>query len=265
MVLPEHKFYLIAGPCVIEGMDMLKETAEELVKIKEKLNIEVFFKSSFDKANRTSIDSFRGPGLEKGLEMLAEIKKEFELKLLTDVHIPDQIKPCSEVIDLIQIPAFLARQTDFYLEAGRYQVSLNVKKGQFMSPYDMEKVINKFKESGGKEITITERGSFFGYGNLVVDFRSIDIIKAMGVKYTFDATHSVQLPSVRGGHSGGQRQFIPTLAKAQMAAGADGLFMETHPNIDEAKSDKETQFPLKEMSAFIEKMHNYYQFAKENS
>ena len=157
----------------------------------------------------------------------------------------------------------MARQTDFYLEAGKHQVALNVKKGQFMSPYDMEKVIAKFKESGGKEITITERGSFFGYGNLVVDFRSIDIIKAMNVKYTFDATHSVQLPSARGGHSGGQRQFIPTLTKAQMAAGADGLFMETHPNIDEAMSDKETQFPLRKMSAFIEKIYKYYQFAKE--
>ena len=264
MTIPKNKFYLIAGPCVIEGLEMLKETAGELVKIKEKLDIEVFFKSSFDKANRTSISGFRGPGLEKGLEMLAEIKKEFGLKLLTDVHTPDQIKPCSQVIDLVQIPAFLARQTDFYIEAGKHQVALNVKKGQFMSPYDMEKAIAKFREGGGDEITITERGTFFGYGNLVVDFRSIDIIKKMGVKYTFDATHSVQLPSARGGQSGGQRQFIPTLAKAQIAAGADGLFMETHPNVSEAKSDKETQFPLQEISGFIEKIYRYHQFAQAN-
>lgn len=265
MILPQDQFYLIAGPCVIEGMEMLKETASELVNIKEKLNIEIFFKSSFDKANRTSINGFRGPGLEKGLNMLAKIKQEFGLKLLTDVHTPDQIKPCSEVIDLVQIPAFLARQTDFYVEAGKYGVALNVKKGQFMSPNEMERAIEKFKESNGEEITITERGTFFGYGNLVVDFRSIDIIKALGVKYTFDATHSVQLPAARNGHSGGKRQFIPTLVKAQMAAGADGLFMETHPNVDQAKSDKETQFPLKKLGVFIEKIYKYYQFSRKNS
>ena len=265
MVLPESQFYLIAGPCVIEDMDMLRETAAELVKIKENLNIEIFFKSSFDKANRTSIAGFRGPGLEKGLSMLAEIKKEFGLKLLTDVHTPSQIKFCSEIIDLVQIPALLARQTDFYLEAGRCQVALNVKKGQFMSPYDMEKAIAKFKESGGKEITITERGTFFGYGNLVVDFRSIDIIKALGVKYTFDATHSVQLPAAKNDSSGGERQFIPTLVKAQLAAGADGLFMETHPHVNVAKSDKETQFPLQDLAPFIEKIYQYHLFAKENN
>ena len=264
MVLPQDTFYLIAGPCVIEDMDILKEIADELVQIKASLGIEVFFKSSFDKANRTSISSFRGPGLEKGLDMLSTIKKEYGLKILTDVHTPDQIKVCSEVIDLIQIPAFLARQTDFYIEAGKYKVALNVKKGQFMSPQDMERAITKFKDSGGVEITITERGTFFGYGNLVVDFRSLDIIKAMGVKYIFDATHSVLLPSVRDGVSGGQREFIPTLVKGQIAAGADGLFMETHPNVDKAKSDKETQFPLQKMRAFIETIYKYHLFAKEN-
>ena len=264
MILPKDNLYLIAGPCVIENMEMLRRTAGELADLTSRLGIDFIFKSSFDKANRSSIHGFRGPGLKKGLTMLSKIKSEFGVKLLTDVHTPDQIQACAEIIDLVQIPAFLARQTDFYSTAGKLKIPLNVKKGQFMAPQEMKTAIEKYRESGGEEIGVTERGTFFGYGNLVVDFRSIDIIRAMGVKYTFDATHSVQLPAGKGERSGGQREFIPTLVRGQIAAGADGLFMETHPDVGKAQSDKDTQFPLEEMKNFLPRVHRLYRFVREN-
>ena len=260
----KNNFYVIAGPCIIENKEMLQKTADKLKNIANKLNIQLIFKASFDKANRTSYDSFRGPGIEKGLLMLDQIKKEFDLPVTTDVHTPDQIKSAVQCIDIIQLPAFLARQTDFYVEAGKYDITLNVKKGQFMSPYDMSKAISKFKESNGKNIMITERGTFFGYGNLVVDFRSIEIIKSMGVPYTFDATHSVQLPSAKDGKSGGQREFISGLIRGQMAAGSDGLFMETHPNVKLAKSDKDSQIPLEYAEKIITNAYKIYSYVRDN-
>ena len=241
----KEKMLLIGGPCMMEDLDMMRVVAEKMKKLTEKYNFFYIFKSSFDKANRTSVSSVRGPGLEEGLRMMEVIKKEFELPVLTDIHTPEQVKAVADVIDVAQLPAFLARQTDFYIEAAKVNLALNVKKGQFMSPYEMETAVTKYKESGGTDIAVTERGTFFGYGNLIVDFRSIQIIKeTTGVPYIFDATHSVQLPAARGQASGGQRQFIPMLINAQLAAGADGLFTELHPDVDNAKSDKETQWPL---------------------
>jgi len=258
--MAKKQLKLIAGPCVIEDMDILKTTADGLLGICQQLDIDLVFKSSYDKANRSSIKSYRGPGIDKGLKMLAEIKKEFSVKVLSDIHTPEQVSIANEVLDVLQIPAFLARQTDFYIEAGKLNCSINVKKGQFMSAYEMENAITKFKESGGSNISITERGTFFGYGNLVVDFRSIPIIKKFDVPYIFDATHSVQLPAARGGTSGGERQFIKTLTKGQIAAGADGIFMEVHPNVNNAKSDKETQMPLEETKEFLKEILDLFNF-----
>ena len=254
---------LITGPCMMESLDLLRQTAQVAKEISEELAIEVIFKSSFDKANRSSIKTERGPGLEEGLKMMECIKKEFNLRVTTDVHTPEQIDSASSVIDILQIPAFLARQTDFYIRAGKNKVAISVKKGQFMAPWEMENAIAKYRDSGGENIWLIERGTTFGYGNLVVDFRGVDIIRSMGVPYIFDATHSVQLPAARGSRSGGQREFIPSLVRAAIAAGADGLFMEIHPCPQQAKSDKETQFPLSEIKDFIKKIKLLYDFVRD--
>jgi 2-dehydro-3-deoxyphosphooctonate aldolase (KDO 8-P synthase) len=184
--------------------------------------------------------------------MLSEIKEQFGVPVLSDIHTPEMAHAAAEILDVIQVPAFLARQTDFYLEAAKTKAVLNIKKGQFMSPYEMQNALDKFSSGGGKEAWITERGTFFGYGNLVVDFRSIKIIREMGVPYIYDATHSLQLPAARGSVSGGQREFIPSLARAQVAAGADGLFVETHPAVEQALCDRENQWPLEKMKELIE-------------
>ena len=244
-------FFLIAGPCVIESYETSFLVAEHLKKITGKLNIPFIFKSSFDKANRTSIHSFRGPGFEKGLEILDSIKKKLNVPVISDIHLPDQAKEAAKVLDIIQIPAFLCRQTDLIMAACNTGKPVNIKKGQFLSPLECKNILNKAKESGNTDICITERGSSFGYNNLVVDFRSFPIIKNLGSPIIFDATHSVQLPGGATDSSAGERQFVPTLSKAAIAAGADGLFIETHPDPDKALCDGPNSMPLKDMENFL--------------
>lgn len=237
-------FLIIAGPCVIESWDILFNTARALKDLSRELSFSLVFKASFDKANRTSIDSFRGPGLSAGLEMLSEIKRQLGVALLSDVHEEQQCQPAGAVLDVLQIPAFLCRQTDLIVAAACTGKAVNIKKGQFVAPQDMANSVKKVHDAGNKNVFLTERGTTFGYNNLVVDFRSIPIMQENGCPVIFDATHSVQLPGGGGTVSSGQRQYVPTLAKAAVAAGCDGLFMEVHPNPDLAKSDGPNQVPL---------------------
>jgi 2-dehydro-3-deoxyphosphooctonate aldolase (KDO 8-P synthase) len=239
-------FVIIAGPCVLEenGGLLNLEVAQALQEITSSLPIQFYFKSSYDKANRSSIDSYRGPGLEEGLKILGEIKKKTGVQLLTDIHQINEIGPASDVVDMIQIPAFLCRQTDLLLEAGRSGVPVNIKKGQFLAPQDVIHCANKVKSVSNQPVYITERGSSFGYNNLVVDMRSIPIVQSHGLPLIFDATHSVQLPGGQGKTSGGQRQYVTTLARAAVAAGCNGLFFETHPNPDKAPCDGPNMIPL---------------------
>ncbi len=247
----KNSFFLIAGPCVIENYETTFQTAELLKQITWDLNIPFIFKSSFDKANRTSIDSYRGPGFIKGLDILKKIKNQLNLKVISDIHLPDQAEPAAKILDIIQIPAFLCRQTDLIFKAAETGKPLNIKKGQFLSPWEIKNIINKAKAAGCTDISITERGTSFGYNNLVVDFRSIDIIRNMGVPVVFDATHSVQLPGGSGVRSAGERQFAPTLAKAAIAAGADGIFIETHPDPDRALCDGPNSIPLDKIKTLL--------------
>ena len=242
---------LIAGPCVIENRDLVFKTAEKLKIICEKLKLPFIFKSSYDKANRTSIDSFRGFGIEKGLEILSEVKKEFDVYVLSDVHEISEIKLAKEVLDIIQIPAFLCRQTNLILEAAKTGKVVNIKKGQFLAPDDVNNIVKKAYSMGNENILITERGTSFGYHNLVVDMRSFDIIHKFGIPVVFDSTHSVQLPGGGGDKSSGQREFVPSLLKAAIAAGCDGIFMETHPDPDKALSDGPNQIPLSEVENLL--------------
>jgi len=242
---------IIAGPCVIESKDHVFKMAENLKKIFFKLDVPFIFKSSFDKANRSSIDSFRGPGLEEGLKILDELKKEFDIPILTDIHSSNQAKILGEIVDIIQIPAFLCRQTDLLVEASKTKKIVNVKKGQFLSPKNIDNIINKIQSTGNNKILITERGTSFGYNNLVVDMRSIPIMQSKGFPVIFDASHSVQLPSSHGDYSGGDRKMIPILAKAAVASGCDGIFLEVHDNPNSAMSDSSTQFPLKDLESLI--------------
>lgn len=238
---------IIAGPCVIENEHTTRETAAYLKRLTDEMDLPLIFKASFDKANRTSIESYRGPGLEKGLATLAAIKKEFDIPVISDVHEVGQIQPAAEVLDILQIPAFLCRQTDFLLAAARSGKPLNVKKGQFLAPWDVANIVEKIRSTGPRKIFLTDRGTMFGYNNLVVDFRGISIMQATGCPVIFDATHSVQLPGGAGSRSGGQREHAPTLAKAAVAAGADGIFMEVHPNPDEALCDGPNSLPLSDL------------------
>jgi 2-dehydro-3-deoxyphosphooctonate aldolase (KDO 8-P synthase) len=237
---------ILAGPCAIESNDILHETAKELKRICQKLGINYVFKSSFDKANRSSIDSYRGPGLEKGLEMLAEIKSTYDLPIVTDIHTPEQAEPVSQVADILQIPAFLCRQTDLLVAAAKTGKIVNIKKGQFLAPQQMKTLIKKVEDSGNNNIMLTDRGTSFGYNNLVVDFRGIPIMKEFGYPVVMDATHSVQLPGSNGTSTGGDRRFVPELAKAAMATGADVLFFEIHPNPDNALCDGPNMLALKD-------------------
>ena len=240
----EDSFPIIAGPCVIENRDLVFRTAEKLKTICGKLKLSFIFKSSYDKANRTSIDSFRGHGIEKGLEILAEVKRELGVFVLSDVHEISEIKFVKDVLDVIQIPAFLCRQTNLILEAAKTGKVVNIKKGQFLAPDDVSNIVNKAHSTGNENILITERGTSFGYHNLVVDMRSFDIIHKSGIPVVFDSTHSVQLPGGAGTKSSGQREFIPSLLRAAVAAGCDGIFMETHPDPDNALSDGPNMVPL---------------------
>ena len=248
-------FTLIAGPCVIESPTLALEIAEQVKAITQKLGIRYIFKASYDKANRSSGDSFRGPGISGGLEVLAEVKQRLGLPVLTDIHESQQAAPVSEVVDVLQIPAFLCRQTDLLLAAaeavrGTDKV-INVKKGQFLAPWDMAQVVNKLRQVGVDNLWLTERGSSFGYNTLVVDFRSLPQLQALGCPVIFDATHSVQQPGGRGTSTGGQREFVAPLARAAMAVGVDGLFMEVHPDPERALSDGPNMVPLHRLEALL--------------
>lgn len=252
MIFRPGSLLVIAGPCSLENESVCRTVAAELTKIRNahpELNL--VFKGSFDKANRTSLAGDRGTGIDEGLRLLALIKREYGFPVLTDVHDASQIDPVARVCDVIQIPAFLCRQTDLLLAAARSGRTVNVKKGQFLSPQEMQFVTGKLRDGGAAEIWQTERGTTFGYQNLVVDMRSFSIMRANGAPTVFDATHSVQLPGAAGGKSGGQREFVPPLAQAALAAGADGLFLETHPNPAEAISDGPNMVPLAELSALL--------------
>ncbi len=231
------KLTILAGPCAAESMEILDETASGLKEITTRLGINFVFKSSFDKANRSSITSYRGPGMEKGLEMLQAIKDKYDLPIVTDIHTPDQAVPTAKVADIIQIPAFLCRQTDLLVAAAKTGKIVNIKKGQFLAPEQMGSLVKKVEDSGNNQILLTDRGCSFGYNNLVVDFRAIPIMQSFGYPVVFDATHSVQLPGAQGTCSGGDRRFVPTLAKAAMAAGANVLFFEVHPDPDKGLCD----------------------------
>jgi 2-dehydro-3-deoxyphosphooctonate aldolase (KDO 8-P synthase) len=243
--------FVIAGPCVIENETVVMETAAALKRLGEQLNIPIIFKSSYDKANRTAIDSYRGPGLIAGLKVLQQVKAKYGLALLSDVHHPEEVEAAAEVLDILQIPAFLCRQTDLVVAAARTGKVINVKKGQFLAPWDMGNIVKKIESAGNNKILLTERGASFGYNNLVTDMRSIPIMQRFGYPVIFDATHSVQLPGGQGTSSGGQREFIPTLTRAAVAAGCDGLFMEVHPDPEHALSDGPTQIPLSELEGLL--------------
>ena len=246
--------FFIMGPCVIESERVLFETAEFLANLKEKLGLRLIFKSSYDKANRTSLRSFRGPGIRAGLELLSRVREEFDLPILSDVHKEEEVELAEEVLDVIQIPAFLCRQTDLLVRVGQSEKPVNIKKGQFMAPEDMAFAAQKVASTGNHMIMITERGTSFGYHNLVVDMRSIPIMKRTGYPVVFDATHSVQLPGAASGASGGQREFVGTLARAAVAAGADGVFMEVHPDPDRALCDGPNSVPLKDVEEMVKQL-----------
>ena len=250
------KQQFIAGPCVIESAELLDTVAQELVRINDKLGTDIIFKASFDKANRTSIHSFRGPGMDKGLQMLADIKSKYGLQLLTDIHESYQAAPVGEVVDVIQIPAFLCRQTDLLVAAAKTGKTVNIKKAQFLSGNDMRYPVEKAREAGAKDVWLTERGNMFGYNNLIVDFRNIPDMLQITPTVVMDCTHSVQRPGGAGGKTGGDRQFVPAMALAAKAFGANGWFFEVHPDPDKGLSDAANMLPLDKLFELIEKLKN---------
>lgn len=245
---------LIGGPCALESEEIARTVAGKMQEICDRLGISYVFKASFDKANRTSLSSYRGPGLEKGLMILAAIRESMQLPVISDVHDAGQVKAAAQVLDIIQIPAFLCRQTDLLTEAARTGKVVNVKKGQFVSPWDMKNVVDKLRGGGGRKIMLVERGASFGYNNLVVDMRSLPVMRSLGCPVIFDATHSVQLPGGAGGSSGGQREFIEPLARAATAAGIDGLFMEIHPDPASALCDGANSIALDEVEGVLKRI-----------
>jgi 2-dehydro-3-deoxyphosphooctonate aldolase (KDO 8-P synthase) len=253
-----NQFLLIAGPCVIESQGLCLRIAHSLKKSCEKLGIAYVFKASYDKANRTSAKSFRGPGLDEGLRVLARVRDEIDVPVLTDIHTEVQAQAAAEVVDVLQIPAFLCRQTDLINTAVQTGKIVNIKKGQFLSPQEMGQVAAKAKAAGGEKILVTERGTTFGYNNLVADMRSIPILRSLGFPVIFDATHSVQLPGAGGDKSSGQSQFAPILAKAAVAAGANGVFIETHPHPEQAQSDGPNMVALANMPKVLEGLLKVY-------
>ena len=244
-------FFLIAGTCVIESEQMAIDVAGQLQEITKKLGISLIYKSSFDKANRTSTKSYRGPGLEKGLAILEKVKQTYDLPVLTDVHEDTPLEEVASVVDVLQTPAFLCRQTNFILKVAQQGLPVNIKKGQFLAPWDMQHVAEKAKSTGNEQIMLCDRGTSFGYNTLVSDMRGLPIMRAMQCPVVFDATHSVQQPGGQGGRSGGQREFIPVLARAAVAAGVAGVFMETHPEPEKALSDGPNSWPLDKMFALL--------------
>lgn len=261
-ISPGGAFFVIAGPCVIESEAITLEVARYLKNVADELEIPIIFKTSYDKANRTSLNSFRGPGLAKGLEMIRRVKEETGLPVLSDVHETSQIEKASSVLDVIQIPAFLCRQTDLILAAARTNLPVNIKKGQFLAPWEMGPVVEKALSSGNRRILLTERGSAFGYNNLVVDMRSIAFLKTLGFPVIFDATHSVQLPGGGGTSSGGQREYVGNLARAAVAAGADGVFMEVHPDPDAALCDGPNSLPLRDVRNLLRLLKAIYRVVR---
>ena len=257
------KLTILAGPCVIENQEILEKTAQGLKEITKDLDINFVFKSSFDKANRSSLTSYRGPGLKKGLEMLRQIKEKFDVPIVTDIHTPDQAAAVAEVADILQIPAFLCRQTDLLVEAAKTGKIVNIKKGQFLAPEQMGSIIKKVEDSGNTNILVTDRGTTFGYNNLVTDFRGIPIMQEFGYPVVFDATHSVQLPGANGTCSGGDRRFVPVLAKAAMAAGANALFFEIHPEPDNALCDGPNMLALKDASGVFSICKNIFEVVRK--
>lgn len=254
---------VISGPCVIESQDHCLQAAESLIQIFRRVGIHLVFKSSYDKANRSASDSFRGVGCEEGLKILEQVKREFDVPVLTDVHTVEEAKAAGQICDILQIPAFLCRQTDLILAAAHTGAVINIKKGQFMAPWDMKNALEKVWSTGNEKVFLTERGTTFGYNNLVCDMRGLSIMTGLGVPVCFDATHAVQLPGGRGHSSGGQREFIAPLSKAAIAAGATCLFMESHPNPSEAKSDKESVIDFKDLPVLLEQLKKLYALVQE--
>lgn len=250
----DQPFFLIAGPCVIESEALAMETASTLKEITGRLGLNFIYKSSFDKANRSSGSSYRGPGLEQGLRILERVKTELNLPVLTDVHEDTPLNEVAEVISVLQTPAFLCRQTNFITAVAATGKPVNIKKGQFLAPWDMKHVVDKAKAAGNQQIMVCERGASFGYNNLVSDMRALSILRDTGCPVVFDATHSVQLPGGMGGSSGGQREMVPVLARAAVAVGVAGVFMETHPNPEEALSDGPNSFPMQHIEALLEQL-----------
>jgi 2-dehydro-3-deoxyphosphooctonate aldolase (KDO 8-P synthase) len=247
-------FVLIAGPCAMEGEEHTLDIARQLLQLKIELGIEVVFKASFDKANRTSVSAYRGPGLDEGLRILGEVRRQTGLPVLSDIHDISQVEAAAEVLDILQIPAFLCRQTDLLMAAGRSGKVVNIKKGQFLAPWDMANVVAKVSSTGNDRILLTERGTSFGYNNLVVDMRSLAIMREMGCPVIFDATHAVQLPGGAGTSSGGQRQFVAALSRAAVAVGIDGLFWEVHPDPDRALCDGANSLPLAQVKTVLQEL-----------
>jgi 2-dehydro-3-deoxyphosphooctonate aldolase (KDO 8-P synthase) len=261
----DHPMFLIAGPCVIESREFALETSARIADICGELDIPVIYKSSFDKANRTSNSSFRGPGLVEGLDILAEVRDRVGMPVLTDVHTPEQVEQVAAVVDMLQTPAFLCRQTDLIQAVGACGKPVNIKKGQFLSPPEMSQVVEKSIEAGGEgRVSVCERGASFGYNNLVVDMRSLAIMRDTNCPVVFDATHSVQLPGGKGSSSGGQREFVPVLARAAVAVGIAGVFLETHPHPEQAKSDGPNAWPLDELGSLLSTLKNIDFCAKSN-
>jgi 2-dehydro-3-deoxyphosphooctonate aldolase (KDO 8-P synthase) len=247
----DRPFFLIAGPCVIESKQLAFDTAGALKEITERLGIPFVYKSSFDKANRSSIGSFRGPGIEEGLAILADVRDQLQVPVLTDVHEDTPMEEVAAVVDVLQTPAFLCRQTNFILRVAGQGLPVNIKKGQFLSPWEMGNVVDKARSTGNEKIMVCERGFSFGYNNLVSDMRSLAVMRETGAPVVFDATHSVQLPGGQGSASGGQREFVPVLARAAVAVGVSGLFMETHPDPEKALSDGPNAWPLDEIESLL--------------
>jgi 2-dehydro-3-deoxyphosphooctonate aldolase (KDO 8-P synthase) len=248
---PDKPFFLFAGPCVVESEGLILDTAGKLKELTARLGIPFVFKSSFDKANRSSRSSFRGPGIAEGLRILSEVKRQLGLPVITDVHEDTPLDEVAAVADVLQTPAFLCRQTNFIVNVCSQKRPVNIKKGQFLSPWEMQNVVDKARSTGNEQIMVCERGFSFGYNNLVSDMRSLSVMRATGAPVVFDATHSVQLPGGKGTASGGQREFVPVLARAAVAAGVSGLFMETHPDPDKALSDGPNAWPLARMEALL--------------
>lgn len=253
---------VIAGPCVIESRDLCLQVAETVKDICTRLGLGFLFKASFDKANRSSLASFRGPGLEKGLEILEEVRRRVEVPVLTDIHEAHQAEAVAKVVDVLQIPAFLCRQTDLVVSAARTGKVVNVKKGQFLAPWDMKNVVEKVTATGNRRLLLTERGTSFGYNTLVVDLRSLAILRTFGFPVVFDATHSVQVPGGLGHASGGQREFVPLLSRAAAATGVDALFLEVHPDPDRALSDGPNMWPLHRLEALLSQIRDLHALAR---